>query len=280
MVVIGSYRSCVNMVPSPGRQLVFDGCFNFRDLGGYPTSAGVPVLARHLYRADGPHALSDADRRRLDGLGLATVIDLRTADEASQRGTYGAVLRDVVEYHVPMIDVLPDLDDLSRWVDPEVVADRYRDMLNEGQDTLAEVLAILSDPTSYPTVVHCSAGKDRTGIVSAVLLGLLGVDDDTIVADYALSGPAMGRLVNHLRDKYPDTNDWLERVAPALIAAQPETMTRFLADLYTQYGSFDGLADTIGVGSAPRYLRNALLRPTAAMPTRRSAATTRNAGAA
>jgi len=253
-------------MPLVDRQLEFDGCFNFRDIGGYSTSTGASVSSRRLHRADGPHALTDLDRVRLEGLGLASVIDLRTPEEIVQRGSYRAALPSVAEYRVPMTDVLPDLDDLARWVEPAVVARRYRDMLHEGRDALGEVLAILSDPSTYPTVVHCSAGKDRTGIVSAVLLGLLGVGDDTIVADYALSGPAMLRLVEHLRRVYPDTEEWLERVAPALIAAEPETMTRFLADLRADYGSFDGLADAIGVGSAPRYIRIALLSPSLEEP--------------
>lgn len=254
----------MNTTPLIDQQLVFDGCFNFRDLGGYSTRGGANVLPRRLHRADGPHALSALDQVRLEGLRLRTVIDLRTTAEVEQRGSYANALSDVTVHHVPMIDVLPDLDDLSRWVEPSVVAARYRDMLREGRAALGEVLAILSDPSSYPTVVHCSAGKDRTGIVAAVLLGLLGVGDETIIADYALSGPAMLRLVEHLRQLYPDTDDWLQRVAPALVAAEPAIMSRFLADMRTDYGSFEGLADSIGVGTAPRYLRHALLSPAAA----------------
>lgn len=270
----------MNMMPLIDRQLSFDGCFNFRDLGGYPTGRGAAVLSRRLYRADGPHALTDDDRLRLQGLNLASVIDLRTPDEVAQRGTYSAGVAGLADYRVPMIDAIPDVDDLARWVKPDVMARRYRAMLRDGRDAIAEVLAILSDPSSYPTVVHSSAGKDRTGIVAAVLLGLLGVGDDAIVADYARSGPALLRLVGHLRGADPDSDEWLERAGPALIAAEPETMTRFLADVRDDYGSFDGLADAIGVGSAPRYLRNALLNPNVSSSARRSARLERDGRAA
>jgi protein-tyrosine phosphatase len=245
-------------MPLFDRAIAFDGCFNFRDLGGYSTSSGARVRARSVYRADGPHDLSAADRVRLTDLRLKTIIDLRTPDEVAQRGCYTAALPTVVEHHLPMIDVLPDLG-LERWVDAHVVARRYREMLRAGTETLADVLAILADPSCYPLMFHCTAGKDRTGIVAAVLLGVLGVPDDAIVADYALSGPASLRLVEHVQRIYPDAHEWLERVTPALIAAQPETMLHFLTELRREYGSFDGLADTIGVGTAPVDVREALL---------------------
>jgi hypothetical protein len=109
--------------------LRFDGCFNFRDLGGYRTQDGRWTRPQRLYRADGPHALSQTDAARLDSLALTTIIDLRTPDEVA-RGCYTTVVSDVVEYHLPMTDVLPTTDDLRSWVDPVVVADRYRDMLD------------------------------------------------------------------------------------------------------------------------------------------------------
>src|ERR1700704_4221301 len=91
------------------RQLVFDGCFNFRDLGGYGTSDGRWVRPRRLYRADGPHALTTRDIAKLRALDLATVIDLRTPQEVTDRGCYDTVLTNTVEHHLPMIDVLPDI---------------------------------------------------------------------------------------------------------------------------------------------------------------------------
>ena len=241
------------------RRLGFDGCFNFRDLGGYRTGTGRWVRPERLYRADGPHALSDADAERLRALGLATVIDLRTPGEVETRGCYLSTLGDVVEYHLPMIDVLPDAEELPGWIDPQVVARQYRVMLDRGEETIAEALAILSDPSAYPAMFHCSAGKDRTGVLAAVLLGLLGVPDDTIVADYSLSATAMHRLVDHYRNAYPDAGEQLSRIAPAMVAADPEAMSAFLAGVRDDYGTFDEYADAIGVGSAVRYIRAALL---------------------
>ena len=241
------------------RQIGFEGCFNFRDLGGYRTIDGRWLLPQRLYRADGPHALSPADSAKLRALDLATVIDLRTPQEAQDRGCYLAVLSDVVEYHLPMIDVLPDADELPDWIDPKVVARQYRNMLDRGEETIAEALAILSDPSAYPAMFHCSAGKDRTGVLAAVLLGVLGVPDEIIVTDYALSADAMQRLIEHYKRAFPDAGERLTRLAPAMVAAHPQAMTEFIEGIRRDYGTFDDYAHSIGVGSAPRYIRAAVL---------------------
>jgi protein-tyrosine phosphatase len=242
------------------RHVTLEGCFNFRDLGSYPTVDGRWVLPERLYRADGPHALTEQDAETLRTLALATVIDLRTPQEVDERGCFVAFLDDVVELHLPMIDVLPDTDDLPMWTDPEVVAARYRTMLAAGAPAVAEALVALADDGAYPAMFHCSAGKDRTGILSAVVLGTLGVPDETIVADYALSAAAMHRLLDHYRSSHPDAGEQLERVAPAMVAAHPEAMASFLAGVRRDFGSFDEYAEHIGAGDAPARIRSAVVR--------------------
>lgn len=241
------------------RNVPLEGCYNFRDLGGYRTSDGRWTLPQRLYRADGPHALTAADVRTLEHIGIATIIDLRTPTEVEQRGCYTAAISNVVEYHLPMFDVLPDTEELPGWIDPEVVARRYREMLDAGGETMADVLKILSDPSAHPAVFHCSAGKDRTGIIAAVILGLVHVPDDTIIADYALSAAPMMRLVEFYKREYPDATEQLERVAPAMVAAHPDTMTGFIDGVRRDYGGFSEYAESIGVGDAPRRLHAALL---------------------
>jgi protein-tyrosine phosphatase len=241
------------------RQIGFEGCFNFRDLGGYRTIDGRWLLPQRMYRADGPHALNPADVDKLRALELSTVIDLRTPQEVLDRGCYLAMLSDAVEFHLPLIDVLPDPDELPNWLDPDVVACQYRNMLDQGEEAIAEALAILSDPSAYPAMFHCSAGKDRTGVLAAVLLGVLGVPDEVIVADYALSAGAMHLLIEHYKQSYPDAGEQLARVAPAMVAAHPEAMAAFVEGVRRDYGTFDDYANAIGVGSAPRYIRTAVL---------------------
>jgi protein-tyrosine phosphatase len=232
---------------------------SLRPAGGYATRDGHWVRTQQLYRAGGPHALTQEDVVKLRALELATVIDLRTPHEVHERGCYVTVLADVVEYHLPMTDVLPDSDELPRWTDPQVVAVEYRNMLERGTHTIAEVLAIVTDPSAYPVMFHCSAGKDRTGVLSAVLLGVLGVPDETIITDYALSRGAMERLIEYYQVAYPDAGERLSRLAPAMVAAYPEAMAAFLDGVHRDYGTFDDYTTAIGVGSSSRHIRNAVL---------------------
>jgi protein-tyrosine phosphatase len=241
------------------RVIEFDGCFNFRDVGGYPTVDGRWVRPQLLYRADGPHALTTRDESLLRSLGLRTVLDLRTVDESSERGSYATHVDDVIVYHLPMLDALPDTNDLTHWANPVAMAERYREMLDGAPESVAEVLAILSDPSAYPALIHCTAGKDRTGIITAVVLGVLGVADDTIVADYALSEVAMTRLHAHMRTLYPDAQERLDEIAPVMFAAHADTMRRFLTSMRADYTTFDNYAQTLDVDSAAGYLRSALL---------------------
>ncbi len=241
------------------RHIAFDGCFNFRDLGGYRTEDGNVTRSRRIFRADGPHALTDADGALLRFLSVTTILDLRTADEAEERGHWSTAIPSAVTYPLSMTDVLPEPDELETWTDPAVVSNRYLEMMLSGHDSIAEALAILTDPNAYPAMLHCSAGKDRTGILSAILLGLLGVPEETIVADYALSGPAMVRFIDHLQAKYPDAAERLTRIAPAMIAADPEAMRGFLAGVRTAHGSIEGYLDDLGMSAAIPHLRANLL---------------------
>lgn len=243
------------------RHIDFVGSYNFRDLGGYETTDGHVLASQRLYRADGPHALTPDDVAKLRALGLTTVIDLRTAQEAADRGRWAASLPDVAEHHLSMIDVLPDAESLPDWIDPQVVAAQYRNMLEQGQATIAGALSILSEPSAYPAMFHCSAGKDRTGVLAAVVLGLLGVPDAVIVADYALSAAAMERLIDFYKRAYPDAGERLTRLAPAMVAAHPDAMQAFIEGLRRDYGTFDDYAVAIGVGAAAPALRGALLAP-------------------
>jgi protein-tyrosine phosphatase len=239
--------------------VTLDGCFNVRDVGGYETADGRAVQWRRLYRAGGPHAATSRDIDALRHLNVATIVDLRTADELRERGRYVEFLAPRATHHLPMLDVLPGEQDLARFADATFVADHYFEMLAIASDAIAEALSILTDPSAYPAFVHCSAGKDRTGVLVAVILGALGVDDDTIIEDYALSGPAMAAMFEFFTRSSPDARERLERNAPAILAADPDAMRGFIARLRASYGGFEGYVDSLGVASAIPHLRSALL---------------------
>ena len=162
-------------------------------------------------------------------------------------------------YHLPVLEALPEASVVDQWRDPVVLGRHYAEMAQEGAAAIAEALAVLTDPSAYPAVFHCAAGKDRTGILAALVLGLLGVGDDTIVADYAASRPAMERMMAYLVETYPDGRSELERRASSMLSSEPAAMHEFLATLRREYGSLDAFVESIGVKSAPQYLRLALL---------------------
>jgi protein-tyrosine phosphatase len=235
----------------PRRLIALEGCFNFRDLGGYVGAGGRTVRWRRLFRADGLSRLSAPDLARLAELGLRTVIDLRTADEITKRGRIDPAHPDLAYHHLPMIDVLPPEVELPRWSDPLFVAGQYRDMLRSGATTMRQALELLADGATYPAAFHCMAGKDRTGILSALVLELLGVADEEIVADYALSGEAMQRMLAWLR--------------VAMVAAEPASMATFLEVFRREHRSVEDYVASIGLGGIGARLHALLLEtPTAA----------------
>jgi len=243
----------------PSRTLDFEGCVNFRDLGGYRTADGRSVAWRTLFRADGLNKLTAADRAQLVDLGMTTVIDLRTLDEAAQRGSFPVDQVSVRYVGLPLTDVLPATETLPDWKEAAYVATRYGAMVTEGGPVLTEAIDVLSSGGALPAVVHCSAGKDRTGVLSALLLAFLGVPDETIIEDYALSASAMERLLERLKAEYPEAADQVERYAPAILHVVPETMEQFLAALRLEYGSYDELAVSLGVVEAVERLRATVL---------------------
>jgi len=248
-------------VAAPTREVVLEGCVNFRDLGGYRTADGHRIRWRRVFRADGLNKLSPDDRVILIELGLGTVIDLRTRDEAEQRGSFPVDDIPVRYYGLPLTDVLPTAQELPDWKEASYVASHYFDMVVRAGAVLTAAIEALADDGALPAVMHCSAGKDRTGVLSAVLLAFLGVPDETIIADYSLSASARERLLERLKAEYPESVEEVTRFAPAILNVVPETMDQFLSKVRAAYGTYDELAATLEVTEAVGRLRTILLEP-------------------
>jgi len=243
----------------PARRLSFEGCFNFRDLGGYPTADGRRTRWRRLFRADGLSRLTENDLDALAALGIVTVIDLRTVLEADSQGRFPDDVADITYHHLPLTDTLPGEEETADWGSAAFVAARYLGMLTEGTDTVTAAVRLLADPAAQPAVFHCSVGKDRTGVLSALVLGFLGVPDETIVDDYALSYANMLRILANLQERYPEAADIVERYRPVILSAEPASMAGFVAGVRSTYGSFDSLAASLGLVAEVGALRGQLL---------------------
>jgi protein-tyrosine phosphatase len=244
-------------VPAPPeRRIALEGSVNFRDVGGYPAQDGRETRWRTLFRADGLHKLTEADLELVQALDLRTVVDLRSAFEL-ETGRFPVERIPVDFHHVAIIEVVRDKEAFK--VAPGMMGQEYLRMLEEGASQIGRAVSLLAQPDALPAVVHCTAGKDRTGMVTAVVLGLLGVPHDVIVADYARSAEAMADLRAQLIARYPEGRDVIEN-SDELFAAQPAYMENLLATIEARFGSVAAFAAQAGVGEDEvAALRQALL---------------------
>jgi protein-tyrosine phosphatase len=240
------------------RLIALDGAVNFRDLGGYATNDGRRTRWRVLFRADGLGELSLTDFSILRELGIRTVVDLRSGHEVEQ-GRFDVEAHPVDFHHFPFIDQLPNAEQWDRR--PGLLGAQYKEMLDDAAPQIIGALEVLAAPDAHPAVFHCTAGKDRTGLLSALVLSLLGVPEETVVADYALSGEAMERLRAKLILKYPDGKDVIADI-DEVFSANPANMVELFAYLRERYGSVAEYAVTVGVPDAVvARLREELLEP-------------------
>jgi protein-tyrosine phosphatase len=237
---------------------VLEGCANFRDVGGLPIANGARVRTRRLFRSNALIGATPGDRRRLQELGVTTVVDLRSDHEVAW--TDDVVAPGATRHHLPLGDLLASGDDWERWRDPIYVADRYFDLCCAGTATITEIFAVLTDPSAYPVVVQCSLGKDRTGVVVALLLRAIGVPVRYIVEDYSRSRHAAFRMVDALRAQLDEEHRRaLGPYLPALLAADPLTMLRFLGRLDDEFGSITGFLRHLDIVSAIPFVGAALI---------------------
>jgi protein-tyrosine phosphatase len=230
-----------------GADTGFESLANFRDLGGHEARDGRTVRRGRLYRSDALSRLrGDGDRTRFAALGVRTVIDLRYPSEVAANGRVPAL--DGLAYHNLSIEHRPyDQAALGEETEPvRYLADRYAEVAADGVVELRRVVELVADSDNAPLVFHCASGKDRTGVVAALVLGLLGVSDEDIAADFAATGAATDRLVAAWHDEHAGAAAlwrWYGH-APAGI------MRLFLDELAARYGSVYGYA-VDGLGVAP-----------------------------
>ncbi|MFT4569947.1 MAG: protein-tyrosine phosphatase [Hyphomicrobiaceae bacterium] len=230
----------------PGRHIELEGAWNFRDFGGIATGDGHQIQPGYVFRSDALHGLTVADSGRLDLLGIERVFDLRSVREVEGDGLGEFASAGDRHRHRPLVAVtLSPFDPSIDWKSLDL-SERYAQMLAEGGAVVAEILTWLARPESGPTVFHCTAGKDRTGVVAALLLLALGVGSDEIVEDYAISEHHLGRLLVDRRG--PLIESGLDMNAVAYLTTAPaERMEAMLQRIASQWGGADAYLHGCGV---------------------------------
>jgi len=236
------------MLEQIDRAIRLQGAFNFRDLGGLRTASGDMVRTGRIYRADSLSALTDTDMEILAGKKLATVIDLRTKYEMESQGSTPLVDSGARHLHLPILEGQMVADGMRDI--PPTLRELYLQMVENAGDRFARIFDILAAPDNLPAVFHCAAGKDRTGVTAALILGMLGVPKETIVADYAVTDANMRAVLE--RQRMSGTSRASGRYPEAYTRALPENMEQFLAILEERWGSINGYLDHIGVSRASR----------------------------
>jgi len=253
--MVASLTETTSIVDDPRRLVSLDAVHNFRDLGGYRTDDGRTIGWGRLFRADGLYRLTADDLDVVDALGIQTVVDLRSGPEFDQHGRFPLERYPVAFHHLPIIDStwmaseIPDVDDTEDGA-IEFLTWAYGDMLAQGADRFAHAFGLLAVPGSGPAVFHCAAGKDRTGVLAALILGGLGVDHDTIVEDYGLTQAAMVRMRAWVMTNHPEMAERMGETPAFMLAANPQAMRNVLDQMVVDHGSVRGYLSSIGIGSA------------------------------
>lgn len=228
------------------RLIALEGAHNVRDLGGYETAGGGTTRWRRLLRAGTLSHLSDDARTALVAMGLATVVDLRSAGElAAQPNPFRRDPR--VTYHnVPLFHGLSPIEMLDPDGAPFDMANRYCRGFDQCQARFAEAVRAIVTAPPGGVLFHCSAGKDRTGLVAALILSVAGVPEAEILEDYAMTETVARPLLAMLREgalgRGTDPN-----LVDSTLASRPMTMRRALDHLHGVYGGPEAYMRAIGL---------------------------------
>ena len=183
------------------RRIDLEGCVNFRDLGGYPTTDGRTVKWQRLFRSDSPSSLTEADVETVTGsLGVLSVVDLRSNGGETSNDGRGLLAQSGIAYHqFPFLErrgVLPP----TSGEEVEIrLTDMYQWVLMNAGSLVAQAFAALAQPMNQPALFHCSAGKDRTGVLAATILDVLGVGREDIVNDYLATNEVIDAILVRLQ---------------------------------------------------------------------------------
>lgn len=231
--------------PQRTRNLRWEACYNVRDLGGLPTNDGGETRWGSIIRADILGRLTPAGRQALLDYGVGTVIDLRSPEQVAEEPSAFPrpnAIGDPSYLNLPLEEYYPHVSALISQA--KTRAEVYCITVDHYPANIARVMQTIATAGSGAIVLHCHAGKDRTGVVAGLLLDLAGVPAEQIAADYAESQTCLWPLYEELVAKAggEDKADfWLKPTAT------PDMMFAFLAHLQYNYGGAAGYLQWAGL---------------------------------
>jgi protein-tyrosine phosphatase len=245
------------------RHLKFGSVVNFRDIGGYRGDGGKRVVWRRIFRSGEFRNITREDLTRLTKeLGVNYVLDLRSEFELKNNGK-GLLTECDIKYC--------NIAFMADGGDPEANSKRYSKLTNMGDfyielvrqkdygKKIVQALEIIADAENHPLVFHCAVGKDRTGMLAAMLLTLLGVGEADIIEDYTLSEPYMDELLAKLKANPPKDGPPLD-IPDYFWKASAPSMKLFLSTMEKEYGGVAKYLKEMGMpADLPKHLQSILL---------------------
>jgi protein-tyrosine phosphatase len=230
------------------------GAVNFRDLGGHRTPSGA-VRSGRVFRSASLAYLDPEEAAQLAReAGIEVVLDLRSDQEVEERPLTTIEQAGVTVHRIPVLDGLHADAESFEWQDLTLVG-LYQLMLERCADGFVAATRMVADSSHHPLVFQCAAGKDRTGVLAALVLATLGVDEESIVSDYTRTA----EVIDVIRQR--DAALRRDREVPErFLSVDAETMRALLAGLRDEYGSVTGYLDAHGLEpGAAEALRAALV---------------------
>ncbi|HWD96893.1 MAG TPA: tyrosine-protein phosphatase [Acidimicrobiales bacterium] len=229
------------------RIVPFAGVLNFRDLGGYRTLDGRTTRWGRLFRSDALHDLTDEDLVVFRRLGVASVVDLRSTAEVARTGRGLLELESLRFVNSPVLSNAETEEPREESIfDESYLSRRYLQYLDVGAPAFVEAIREMTVPENYPLVFNCFLGKDRTGVLAALVLSCLGIERATIVEDYAVTDERVRFITEKLR-RDPIHRETIDLTPRALLAAHEATMSSFLHEVDQRFGGARAWVEAAGI---------------------------------
>ena len=224
------------------QRVELEGCSNFRDLGGYRLNGGGTTKSGVLYRADCLSKLTGSDIEKLGELGIACVIDLRHEEEINKTGHPVKNVGGIAYHNVQLVDGV-NSNDLKSLL-PQSLSEMYADLADNAGGKIAEIFRIILNHKVGGVVFHCAAGKDRTGVVAALLLLLAGAEETEILFDYSITYTLMKEVFSR---QIQDAKNAGFDIPAHIFLSDEVTIKEFIDHIHHKHRGVENYLKSIGL---------------------------------